>query len=340
MRHPGRSTMLFSIRTHLHAEYLTVPRRIVVTGGGGFVGQWLTRELLRRGDEIWLADVRRGGGPMVLSTKESDAVRWATTDVRSSDQVRALFDESKPDVVIHLAGMSAIPQAERDPATAYDVNVTGSARMLGIAAQYREVGRIDPTILVVGSGTQYGTHEASENPLPETAEQRPANVYAATKCAQEIAALQIGRASGLRVVCTRSFGHAGAGQAPTFLFPTLVARARTLGGKQGSIRIGNNVVRDYLHVEDVVQAYLALVDRGESGEVYNVSAGIGISIKTIAELVASRAGVVADVITDPTLGRPSDPPILIGAPDKVRRATGWRPVKCVADIIDDLLRAS
>lgn len=232
--------------------------------------------------------------------------------------------------------MSFVPQAEGAPAVAYEVNVIGIVRLLEATLQLRSIGNVDPLVLVVGSATQYGAHAPAEMPLDESAEQRPASAYAATKAAQEIAALQMARTLGLRVVCTRSFSHSGVGHAASFLLPSLVARVRDLQGG-APLRIGNDVIRDYLHVDDVVDAYLTLGEHGIPGEVYNVASGIGVSVRDLATAVVEIAGVRNPIISDPALQRAVDAPVLIGSAEKLRRATGWRPKKTFRDILRDLL---
>jgi GDP-4-dehydro-6-deoxy-D-mannose reductase len=178
-------------------------------------------------------------------------------------------------------------------------------------------------------------------PLAEDAEQRPLTLYAASKAAQEVASLQTQRAEGLRIVCTRSFSHSGVGHGERFLLPALVARALALPRAGGRLAIGNaEVVRDFLHVEDVVAAYLALVERGAAGEAYNVCSGEGISVRALAESVLLRVGVSADISSDPALSRPVDVPIQVGNNAKLRRATGWAPRRTREDIIDDLIHAA
>jgi GDP-4-dehydro-6-deoxy-D-mannose reductase len=164
-------------------------------------------------------------------------------------------------------------------------------------------------------------------------------VYAASKSAQEIAALQAHRAHGLRVVCTRSFNHSGVGHGEEYLLPSLVRRVRSLARGE-PLALGNDVVRDYLHVADVADAYLALTERGTAGEVYNVASGIGLSVRRLAMDVLLRAGVDADISTEPSLVRPTDIPVLIGSPAKLTRDTAWTPRRTHTDIIDDLLHAA
>jgi GDP-4-dehydro-6-deoxy-D-mannose reductase len=145
----------------------------------------------------------------------------------------------------------------------------------------------------------------------------------------------------MRVVCTRSFNHTGVGQAPNFLLPGLVRRARALPSEGGRLTIGNgDTVRDFLHVADVVDAYLALMEHGEVGEVYNVCSGEGTSVRALATSVLQRLGTSAEISSDPTLARSVDVPVLVGNNGKLRRATGWAPRRTRDDIIDDLIHAA
>jgi GDP-4-dehydro-6-deoxy-D-mannose reductase len=178
-------------------------------------------------------------------------------------------------------------------------------------------------------------------PLEETAPQRPMTTYAASKAAQEIAALQFHLGAGVRVIATRSFNHSGIGHGMQYLIPSLVARAKRIArGAEKGLSLGNDVVRDYLHVSDVVAAYLQLAARGRPGEVYNVASGRGVSVRQLAAEILLRVGATADISTEAALVRASDIPILIGSPAKLQRDTGWAPARTHADIIEDLLHAA
>lgn len=315
--------------------------RVLITGGGGFVGQWLARAVLERGDAVDLTGLGATfTGPAVLSADERDRCRWIGADMRDAEDVELLLGRSRPDLIFHLAGLSFPPDAERAPTTTYDVNALGAVRLLSAVRKRVAAGAVDPRVLIVGSGMQYGLHDDAEMPLTEEAAQLPVTTYAASKAAQELAALQFYRQSGVRVICTRSFNHSGVGHGGQYLLPSLVRRAhevRTGGAK--TLSLGNDVVRDYLHVSDVVNAYLLLGERGRPGEVYNVASGRGISVRQLANDVLLRAGATAEISTEPALIRATDIPTLIGSPAKLQRDTGWTPTKTHADIIDDLLHA-
>jgi GDP-4-dehydro-6-deoxy-D-mannose reductase len=97
-------------------------------------------------------------------------------------------------------------------------------------------------------------------------------------------------------------------------------------------------VRDYLHVSDVVAAYIALAERGAPGEAYNVASGAGTSAGDLARRILGRLGLDAAVESDPALVRAADVPALVGDPAKLRAATGWTPRRTLDDLLDDLIQ--
>jgi GDP-4-dehydro-6-deoxy-D-mannose reductase len=318
-----------------------VTTRALVTGGSGFVAQWALRAMVERGWEVTAASHGPPPTTVVLTDAERSSVRWLAGDVTSMTDVRTMITAAPPDVVLHLAAISHVPAAAEDPASAFDVNAAGAVRLLAELSRGRAAGTIDPLVLVVGSAEQYGRHEPAALPLRETAEQRPLTIYAASKAAQEVAALQSVRSGAVRAVCTRSFSHSGGGQEAHFLLPSLVRRVLELPPSGGTLRVGNEgTVRDFLHVTDVVDAYLSLLTSDTSGEVFNVCSGDGVSVRELAERVLQRTGRRAEIVSDPALVRPVDVPVQVGDNSKLRRATGWTPRRSRDDIIDDLIHAA
>ena len=315
--------------------------RALVTGAAGFVGQWLCRELLERGWTV--AGTSLDAAPSAAQPNDPlGAVEWHLADVRRQEDLARVLDATTPDAILHLAGVAFVPAAEADPGAALEANVIAAARLLADVKRRRVAGVLDPVVLVIGSGEQYGRHDAGEMPLAESAEQRPHTVYAASKAAQEYVALEAFRSAGLRVIATRSFNHSGPGQSDRFVLPALVGRALALrrSGARG-LSVGNTTtVRDFLHVRDVARAYVDLVERGGAGEVYNVASGSGVDVGTLASRVLALVGVDAIFNTDATLVRPAEVPVLVGDATKLRRATGWSPRFTLDSIIDDLIRAA
>jgi GDP-4-dehydro-6-deoxy-D-mannose reductase len=280
-----------------------------------------------------------------MTAAEIAQVSWRGMDLRTGAEerrsMRAMLERYAPDAIFHLAGIAYLPAAGNDRDVALGVNVGAFSKVLDGLRPLREAGVLDPTLLVVGSGEQYGRHDPAEQPLSETAARRPLNFYAATKVAQEEIALAAHRAEGARVVATRSFNHSGRGQASSFLLPSLVARALRARVEGSDVAIGNTeVIRDFLHVEDVVTAYISLVARGVPGEVYNVCSGSGVRVGELASEVLAQAGVQAPLRVDSALQRAVDVPALVGDPAKLKAATGWTPRRSRSDIIAELLDAA
>ena len=313
-------------------------KRVLVTGGSGFVGQWLSRALLERGWNIFAGTIDWPPKAPLLTDAERDAVHWMMLDIRSDDEMTRAVERSAPDYVVHLAGIAFAPEANASPIRAFDINALGAMRLL---LKLHDARAAATRVLVVGSAEEYGQQPPAAYPIAETAVLRPLTPYAVAKASQELMALQAFRANGQQVICTRSFNHRGVGHGESYLLPTLVRRVRALPKGGGTLTIGNgHVVRDYLHVSDVVTAYLLLLERGQAGEVYNVCSGTGVTVQELANRVLARAGVSAVVASEPSLQRPIDVPILVGDNAKLRDATGWTVRRPVDDIIDDLLHAA
>ena len=315
---------------------MTASRRVLITGGSGFVGQWTLRGALERGWSVFAGTISGPpAGSKVLSSRELNAACWLELDVTSESSIDRAVRAAAPDFVVHLAGIAFPPEANAAPARTFDVNAVGTQRLL-VA-----LGSARVRTLVAGSAEQYGLQESSAYPLAETATLRPLTPYAVSKTAQELIALAAHRTTGADVVCTRSFNHSGVGHAESYLLPSLVRRVRELPPAGGTLSIGTSTaVRDYLHVADVVEAYLRLLESGHAGEVYNVSSGQGMTVLEIAQRVLKRTGVRADISSDSTLLRPIDVPVRVGDNAKLRAATGWMPQRSIDDIIDDLIHAA
>jgi GDP-4-dehydro-6-deoxy-D-mannose reductase len=316
------------------------PRRALITGAAGFVGQWLCRALLVEGWDVVGAGIAAQPPDGILTGDERGAVRWLLADVRNQSDVARVVAETRPDAVFHLAGVTFVPAAQGDPVLTHEINVLGAARILHEVRSRRRAGEIDPVVLVIGSAEQYGIGERDRRRV-ETDAQAPVTVYAASKAAQEVIALEAARSEGVRVIATRSFNHSGAGQPDHFLLPALVRRARAIrAGAEPRLRIGNaDTVRDFLHVRDVVRAYLLLIDRGMPGEVYNVCSGTGQRVRDLVAKVLAAVGAEAEVEIDPALVRRVEVPWLVGDSTKLREATGWTPSLSCDDIIADLINA-
>ena len=310
--------------------------RVLVTGADGFVGGWLVRRLLVEGHEV-TGTYREGAPPSrVLTAAEREAVPWRPLELRDPLSVTGAL-AGEWEAVIHLAALASGADARRDPGGAWEVTAAGTARVAEALGARAAAGEADPLLLLISTGEVYGQ---GTEPHRETDTCVPCSPYAASKLGAEIAAQEVARRAGWRVIVARAFPHAGPGQDARFAVPALAARillARRV--KARAINTGNlDPVRDILDVRDVAEAYLALLERGTVGEVYNVASGTGVALRSVVDRLGQLAGWPVITEHDPALARAGDLRHLVGDPAKVRAATGWAPRipldQTLADILD------
>ena len=260
------------------------------------------------------------------------------------EQIDAMLDAARPDVVIHLAGVAFPPDADANPAR--DLRRQRAGRGPAPRARSRRAdarGGSTRRSSSSGPAQQYGCHDAEQMPLTESAEQRPLTAYAASKAAQEMAALQRFRADGLRVIVHAQLQSLRRG--PDAAVSAAVARAtrarRCARRRRARCRIGNDVDA---RLSCTFATSRARIWRSRSAarpaRCTTCASGVGVSVRRLAADVLLQAGVAADITTEQALVRSTDIPVLVGSPAKLMGATGWAPRLTHTDIIDDLLRSA
>ncbi len=312
--------------------------KILVTGADGFVGSRLVSALAVLGHEVGAGVIpnapanllaRRAGFPKNTVVRD--------LDLRNAESVDALVGAGW-DVVVHLAAAASGAEASRDPLPAWEVNTLGTVRICESMGRNCLSGG-DPLLLFVSTAEVYGAGDSGVR--VETDATRPCSSYAVSKLAAESAVLEVSRRTGLKTMIARPFPHTGAGQDDRFVVPAFARRileARRSGSS--SMRVGNlNPVRDFLHVDDVVDAYCRLIDAGSVGETYNIASGSGVSVGEVLQMVMAAAGVDVDTEIDAELVRPSDVPHLVGSSTKLRDDTGWQPKRNLVQAIQEVVDA-
>ncbi len=291
------------------------------------------------GHEV-MAGCRPGGEPADTWLTEStrSRVTLLPLEVTDSESVRQAL--SRPvEAIVHLAAVASGSEARQDPGRAWAVNAGGTARVVDSASALRDGRGADPLVLVVSSAEVYGNGPAT--PRVETDDLVPQSPYAASKVGAEVAALEAWRRAGLRVVIARAFPHTGPGQSLLYVVPAFLQRlraARAAGARR--VPTGNlEPVRDLLDVRDVVRAYLALLQHGAAGEVYNVARGEGISLRELFQQLADLVGAKVEPVPDPTLMRAGDIQYLVGDASKLRRVTGWSPRLSLEQTLQEMVDA-
>lgn len=271
----------------------------------------MTAALRARGDEL-IATSRTSG---------DDIARLDITDAEACG--RAIAD-ARPDVVIHLAGMTYLPDVLAHQKKAFDVNVFGTRNLLEATARHAPNARV----LVCSTCSVFGIPDAADLPLTEDAPLRAMHPYGVQKIGLEVACERYRRDRGLDVVVTRPFNHAGPGLSPklsvAFFARQIVAAER--GEREPVMRVGNlEARRDYTDVRDVVRAYLMLLQHEAPPPIVNVASGRSIAMGEVLEALRSQARVDLRVETDPSRLRALDVPDLVGDATLLRKTCGWTP---------------
>lgn len=311
----------------------------LVTGADGFVGQHLVAELLSREEEV--IGAVQGGGPKLttLSAAAAERVRWVTLELEQEESVRSVARSCEADRIFHLAGLASPAESLTDPVSPMRVNAIGTLYLLDELATLSRGSSHQPMVLISGSGHVYGAAAARFQPLSEEHPLEPLNPYGVSKVAQEMFGTQFHRSHGLSIVVTRSFNHTGPGQRSTFVAPQLAAQVQSVreAGGVGTVKVGDPTVRrDFTDVRDVVLAYIALTESGESG-VYNVCSGRAYAVGELLDMLARAAGVEVTVETEAGRARPFDAPVVLGSNARLAEATGWAPRIPIERSLGDLL---
>jgi len=287
--------------------------RILVTGGGGFVGGHLIPHLKVAGHEVVAASHRPFEAP--------DGVAVEAFDMLDPLAFKKIVEGYRPEAVIHLAAQASVPRSWEEPDETYRTNILGASNLLESLKE-----RPQTRVLLVGSAQEYGALDL-DRAISETDPLRPESPYAVSKVAQIKMGFMYHRRFGLRVIGARPFNHTGPGQSPEYAVGSFCSQIIEVErGRRKRIEVGNlDSRRDFLDVRDVVAVYRTLIESGRPGEVYNVASGEGVLIRDLLKMLLDAAGLSAAEVVEDTTGRPGDPHSLVGDISKIRSTIGWEP---------------
>lgn len=304
-------------------------QKILVTGGAGYVGRTLIRQLYNDHD-VCVVDMLRFGLDR-FNSNDINAIRLEALDLRDGAAVDALMADFAPDVIVHLAAIHYIPECENDPQKAVSTNVTGTVNLLHAAPE-------GSRFVFASSGAVYAPDEALHK--EDTSAIAPSDVYGWTKLQGEQYLRYFARQRGLEAVATRLFNVVGPGETNPHLMPEIVAQLKS-GIK--SVKLGNIwPKRDYIDVEDAAAGFRAaaldgLVARGEV-----VTANLGTSRQySVAEMLdhlRNVAGIEFTVEQDPARMRPVDRAFLGADNTRMREQFGWTPAHSIESSLQRLWR--
>ena len=293
-------------------------KKALIIGAAGFVGNYLIDHIQK--NCIW---------SITVTKMKHEKVSWTGVEVRDLnildfDEVKALINDVRPDYIFHLAAQSSVALSWKNPGLTVDVNIKGS---LNVLDSIRDLN-VNPSILLIGSGEEYGHVKENENPIDEDNTLRPGNIYAVTKACQNMIGSIYASAYGMNVMMVRAFNHIGPNQLPVFVVSDFCKQIVEIENsiRKPIIQVGNLAAcRDFTDVRDVVRAYVLLAEKGTPGETYNVGSGSAVSIKDILNKIIQFSKVPVTIEVDSKKLRPLDVPIIEADIAKVKKCTGWFP---------------
>lgn len=275
-------------------------------------------------------------GHDVVGTALEDDGGFVGMDVTDPAIIDKVVGDVRPDVVFHLAGQSSVSLSWKEPALTYEVNANGTHYLLAAVQKYRP----DCKVHIAASSDEYGKVDPSECPIDESAPLRPVSPYAVSRVAGEWIGRMFHESFGLHVVVTRAFMHIGPGQPASFAtadWARQIALAEA-GRAHPVVSAGNlQIRREFGDVRDVIKAYIAVVEKGEPGEAYNVATGEAHELRSVLDLLVEMADTELEVVVDPEKLRPVDFPVLYGSAAKLERLTGWKPEYRIEDTLRAIL---
>lgn len=311
------------------------PTRILITGFTGFVGSYLVEHCRLHYSEAELFGLYNRKR-LEQNSAFMECITPLKGDILRADDVRQALAYARPDIIFHLAAQASVAASWAKPIQTLQVNALGALHLLEAVRQEHPTTRV----VLVGSAEQYGTVQPHENPIHEEQPFNPGNPYAISKVTQDLYGYQYFAAHGLPIMRTRSFNHFGPRQSNAFVLSSFAQQIALIeaGRAEPVMMVGNlQAKRDFLPVEDVVEAYLAVAKHGQPGEVYNIGSGKARSIGTILDFLLSCAKMPIQVYQDPTRIRPLDSPILEADISRIQMHTAWKPAKSFEGALKEML---
>ncbi len=309
--------------------------RALITGSAGFAGSHLCEYLVRETDWEIISLCYHAASTAYLEPL-GECVQIVRGDLLQADWVAEVVGRSRPETIFHLAALSSPAASLKDPVRTLTNNIIAQLNLFQAVIQ----ARLDPVILIIGSGDEYGMVRPEEVPVREETPLRPTSPYAVSKVAQDVLALQYFLSHHLRTVRVRPFNHIGPRQAPGFVTVDLARQIAEIeaGLRPPVVLVGNlQAKRDFTDVRDMVRAYHLAVLQGEPGQVYNIGSGTAHSIEEILSLFIDLCRVPVQVRVDPERLRPADVPVIACDSGRFRRRTGWEPRIPLEQSLEDVL---
>jgi dTDP-glucose 4,6-dehydratase len=279
----------------MNSDNIFLKKKIMITGGAGFIGSTLINYLIHETDNfvLNLDKITYAGNLKSLeSISESSRYRFVRGDICDKNIVSQLFTDFKPDIVMHLAAESHVDRSIDGPINFIKTNILGTAVMLECAREYwKTLHKKDFLFHHISTDEVYGSLNETDL-FTEKSNYDPSSPYSASKASSDHLVRAWYRTYGLPVIITNCSNNYGPYQFPEKLIPLIILNA--LDHKSLPVYGSGQNIRDWLHVEDHAQALYKVVSEGKVGEMYNIG---GNTEKTNIDVVLTICEILDELVT-------------------------------------------
>ncbi|MEO8066911.1 MAG: SDR family NAD(P)-dependent oxidoreductase [Flavobacteriales bacterium] len=302
-------------------------KKVLITGGAGFIGSALSKHLQEEGHEVLVIDNLSFGRRQLAGVPDD---RFFQVDIRDRAATQQVMDATRPNIVLHLAAVHFIPYCNQHPAEAADININGTINVLETAGSKGSVEQV----FVASTAAVY---PIADGAMAEDHDTGPMDIYGTTKLATEKLASEFHLRTEMPVLVGRFFNAFGPNETNPHLFPEI--QKQVLGGAR-TLKLGNlDPKRDYIHTEDMSRAMSALLGMGNKGcDTFNIGRGIEYSVREIVEAFERQLGEKLTIEVEAARVRKVERMHLLADVRKLKSATGWAPKWDIDEGVATLLK--
>jgi UDP-glucose 4-epimerase len=297
--------------------------KILVTGGAGFIGSHITEYLVQRGDDVTVLDNLTTGKKENLA-KINDKINFVNGDIRDYKLLEKLVNDTTG--VFHEAALASVQQSFNMKDEYFDVNVNGTENILKLSKEYGF------KVVYASSSSVYGNPK--KIPIKESDEKNPINPYAETKLQKEDLAIRYSE-MGVKVIGLRYFNVFGKRQSKEYAGVLKLFLERISQELPPKINGDGTQFRDFVHVQDVVNANIMSMDNDIASGFFNVGTNTSTTILELAKNIIEYSGLDIEPIFKPTLK--GDVHGTIANIDLIRKEIGWKPSIMLIDWMKDII---
>ena len=297
--------------------------KYVVTGGAGFIGSHITKKLIERGDIVTVVDNMNTGKEKNLESVR-DKINFVKGDILDMDLLDGITKDA--DGVFHQAALASVQDSFDEPDKYHNVNVNGTENILKLSKKYGF------KVVYASSSSVYGN--PIRIPIKESDGKNPINPYAETKLKKEELAIKYSK-MGVSVIGLRYFNVFGKGQSKEYAGVLKLFLERIRDKLPPKINGDGTQFRDFVHVNDVVNANIMSMDSNITHEFFNVGTNTAITIIDLAKTIIECSGLNIEPIFGPALD--GDVHQTKANIDLIKKKIGWEPSIMLVDWIKDII---